>query len=191
VLEGEEQEDVEEEEQRELEQKFARRQLGSNADRYVEPEPELDSEGEAVAEPEVDLSSFLERQRISDGPSSSALLRENDEDDDVDHSLSHLIPTSRAVAQSKKGKVQAVEWDAELEELRQEKAAAEAKWDLKARFRASAVSQRGKPNARGNAGRGKARERTYVEAPPLPTETPKPDKTEKAGMEEFLDDLLG
>ena len=27
------------------EQKYARRQLGSNADRYVESEPELDSDG--------------------------------------------------------------------------------------------------------------------------------------------------
>lgn len=45
VLEGEQQEEFDEEEQKELESKYERRQLGSNADRYAEPEPELDSEG--------------------------------------------------------------------------------------------------------------------------------------------------
>lgn len=45
VLEGEEVTELDEEEQRELEQKYARRQLGSNADRYAEPEAELDSDG--------------------------------------------------------------------------------------------------------------------------------------------------
>ena len=46
LLEGEKQEEVDEEEQKELEQKFSRRQLGSNADRYVESDPELDSDGQ-------------------------------------------------------------------------------------------------------------------------------------------------
>lgn len=46
VLEGEGQEELDEEEQRELQQKFSRRQLGTNADRYTEQEPELDSDGE-------------------------------------------------------------------------------------------------------------------------------------------------
>lgn len=45
VLEGEEAQELDEEEQKELERKFARRQLGTNADRYVEPDPELDSDG--------------------------------------------------------------------------------------------------------------------------------------------------
>ncbi len=45
VLEDEEDVELEEEEAKELEQKYSRRQLGTNADRYVEPEPELDSEG--------------------------------------------------------------------------------------------------------------------------------------------------
>ena len=49
VLEGEEEAELEEEEQRELAQKYGRRQLGTNADRYAEPEPELDSEGEHVS----------------------------------------------------------------------------------------------------------------------------------------------
>lgn len=45
VLEGEQAQELSEEEAKELERKFTRRQLGSNADRYVEPEPELDSDG--------------------------------------------------------------------------------------------------------------------------------------------------
>ena len=44
-LEGEEEAELDEEEQKELAQKYARRQLGTNADRYVESDPELDSEG--------------------------------------------------------------------------------------------------------------------------------------------------
>ena len=45
VLEEEQEVELTEEEAKDLEQKYARRQLGSNADRYVEPEPELDSDG--------------------------------------------------------------------------------------------------------------------------------------------------
>lgn len=45
LLEGETPEDMDEEELAEMQKKYARRQLGTNADRYKEPEPELDSEG--------------------------------------------------------------------------------------------------------------------------------------------------
>ena len=47
VLEGEEAEelDPDSEEAKELERKYARRHLGTNADRYVEPEPILNSDG--------------------------------------------------------------------------------------------------------------------------------------------------
>lgn len=48
LLEGEQAAELDEEEAEELQQKFSRRQLGTNADRYVEPEPELDSEGMIV-----------------------------------------------------------------------------------------------------------------------------------------------
>ncbi|CCM02271.1 uncharacterized protein FIBRA_04356 [Fibroporia radiculosa] len=128
TLEGEGHAELDEEEQRELEEKYSRRELGSNADRYAEPEAELDSEGEGeeVVEPEVDLSSFLERQRLSEKPSS--VSPPSDEDEDVDASLAHLTPHSKHVPQSKKGKVQQVAWDSSLEEMRREKAAAEAKW---------------------------------------------------------------
>lgn len=45
LLEGEKPEELDEEEAAERAAKYARRQLGSNADRYVEPEPELGSDG--------------------------------------------------------------------------------------------------------------------------------------------------
>ena len=45
VLDGEEQVELDPEEAEELRRKYARKQLGSNADRYVEPEPELGSDG--------------------------------------------------------------------------------------------------------------------------------------------------
>ena len=49
MLEGEGPEDEDDEETREarkeMARKYGRRQLGSNADRYKEEEPELDSEG--------------------------------------------------------------------------------------------------------------------------------------------------
>lgn len=46
LLEDEEVEEETEEEAAERLRKFSRRELGSNADRYIEPEPELDSDGE-------------------------------------------------------------------------------------------------------------------------------------------------
>ena len=45
LLEGEQVEELDDEEAQELQQRYSRRQLGTNADRYVEPEPELDSDG--------------------------------------------------------------------------------------------------------------------------------------------------
>ena len=50
----------------------------------------------------------------------------SDEDEDVDKSLAHIGNEARALAQSKKGRVQQIGWDAELEEMSREKAAAEA-----------------------------------------------------------------
>lgn len=45
ILEGEGRNDEDEEEAAERALKYSRRQLGTNADRYVETEPELDSDG--------------------------------------------------------------------------------------------------------------------------------------------------
>ena len=53
MLEGEGPEDEDDEEAREareeMSRKYSRRQLGSNANRYMEEEPELDSEGTYLA----------------------------------------------------------------------------------------------------------------------------------------------
>ena len=135
--------------EREFQQKFSRRQLDSNADRYAEPEPVLNSDGkrllqnpfpstdakfkfsigEEEIEPEVDLSSFLERQRLSGASPSLGLppAAPTYAEDEVDHSLAHISSRPQAT-QSKKGRIQTVQWDAELEEMTREKAATEATW---------------------------------------------------------------
>lgn len=195
VLDGERTEELDEEEAQELQQRYSRRQLGTNADRYVEDEPELDSDGklsllknlvarpqrdmtiagEPIPEPEVDLSKFLERQRLDDAAGPTLKPPENQVDeDDVDHTLAHISGKGVSEPPSHKGKVQQIEWDPELEAMSQEKAAAEASRgkskkeiayrllvltcndpaDLKSRFRAKAASsQRGRPSTRGAATR--------------------------------------
>jgi len=69
----------------------------------------------------------LERQRLDDelGPSIPAPA---EDDDDVDRSLAHFSTKPREGASSRKGKVQQIQWDTELEEMSREKAAAEAHW---------------------------------------------------------------
>ena len=145
LLEGEMPDDMDEEEIAEMQQKYSRRQLGTNVDRYKEPEPELDSEGtymrltlnrwriilwstgEEIVEPEVDLSAFLERQRLSIPETPAPPLPE--EDPEIDASVATILPGRQGEAShSKKGKVQHIEWDESLEEMSREKAAAEAKW---------------------------------------------------------------
>ncbi|KIL54033.1 hypothetical protein M378DRAFT_19273 [Amanita muscaria Koide BX008] len=124
--------DEEEAEQIEAEnaRKYSRRQLTSNADRYNELEPELGSDGEVVVEPEVDLSTFLQKQKLSDdtqGPSSALFSKEdmdNVDDDDIDHSIAPLV-ASNATAQ-KKGKVTQIEWTPELDAIHREKVAGDA-----------------------------------------------------------------
>lgn len=76
-------------------------------------------------EPEVDLSSFLERQRLSPGPSVVAAPPAHDEDE-VDPSLAHMVVGRSADANTKKGKMQEVQWDDSLERMSREKAAADA-----------------------------------------------------------------
>ena len=85
--------------------------------------------GEEEEEPEVDLSSFLAHQRLDDGdsPSKLDLLVKNTEDDsDVDESLLHILPKSSEPSRSHKGKIQTIEWDEGLEEIRREKEIADA-----------------------------------------------------------------
>ncbi|KAJ6477902.1 hypothetical protein C8R47DRAFT_644518 [Mycena vitilis] len=174
----------------ELAQKFSRRQLGTNADRYAEPEPVLDSDGEPEVEPEVDLSSFLQRQRISDVAGPSVLpTMESTDDDDVDHSLAHISSGGIKPVTSRKGKVEEIEWDDELDELEREKASAEAIWDLKSRFRAKSEKLR---KSAVTPGRERKSGPIYAEAPrlPLPDGSQHPPKGPKDDMQDFLDDLL-
>ncbi|KAI0060054.1 hypothetical protein BV25DRAFT_1807980, partial [Artomyces pyxidatus] len=145
--------------------------------------------GEEIVEPEVDLSKFLERQRLDDAPGPSIAPPPVDEDD-VDHSLTHISSKAKAEVPNKKGKVQQIEWDEQLEEMTREKAVAEAHWDLKERFRARTAQQRVRPVPRGAAG-NRSTDKSYVEAPPLPTDVDRPSKAPRAQMEDFLDDLLG
>ncbi|KAK0219380.1 hypothetical protein EDD85DRAFT_345302 [Armillaria nabsnona] len=190
VLEGEAPVEEEEEEKAERERKFSRRHLGTNADRYAEPEPELDSDGEPIVEPDVDLSSFLGRQRLSDNPVLSLQATLPDDDDDVDHSLAHISSHGvGAEAPSRKGKVEQIAWDDELDELSREKAIADANRDLKSRFRAKSERLRKKPIA--PSARERKQEASYVIAPTLPLPEGVAPKDPKADMEDFLDDLLG
>lgn len=90
-------------------------------------------QGEQIVEPEVDLSSFLERQRLSDEKHStlrSGPTGQIEDDDDVDHTLDHLTsrPYSKQQGEQKKGKVETLQWDDQLESMAREKKAAEANW---------------------------------------------------------------
>ncbi|KAI5120621.1 hypothetical protein M0805_009382 [Coniferiporia weirii] len=196
VLEDEELVELEEdsEEAKELARKYARRQLGSNADRYAEPEPVLNSDGEVDEEPEVDLSSLLARQRFDDPSEPSSLLApqaDKNEGDDVDESIAHLTPNSINAPKSLKGKVQTIEWDDELEEIRKEKEIADANRELKNRFRANVERQKSRQARAALNVQAKDQPKGHViEAPPLPSESPLPPKGEKKEMEDFLDDLL-
>ncbi|ETW79711.1 hypothetical protein HETIRDRAFT_322371 [Heterobasidion irregulare TC 32-1] len=182
VLAGERPEELDEEEAEELQKRYSRRQLGSNADRYAEPEPELGSDGEEILEPEVDLSRFLERQRLDDAPPPlGTSVTTEEHEDDVDHTLSHVTAKPVVGAPSRKGKVQHIEWDSDLEQMSREKVVAEANWELKTRFRAKTAQK---------LERAGLRDTSYVEAPPLPIESKKPPQDAKSQMEDFLDDLL-
>ncbi|KAJ3752263.1 hypothetical protein EV360DRAFT_55528 [Lentinula raphanica] len=192
LLEGEEDVEEDEEEAAEHQAKYSRRHLGTNADRYKEPEPELDSDGEPIVEPEVDLSAFLEKQKLSSDPSEALQPAENE--DDVDHSLDNLTTTKKAA--NLKGKTQQIEWDDSLEDLLREKAAAEATRELKNRFKARSDKLRtsDRPTQSGTRNKKKDKvciiELSCVDAPPLPIPENERPKTEMEQMEDFLDDLL-
>lgn len=78
-------------------------------------------------EPEVDLSAFLEKQRIASPQLESSAPLAPEEDDDIDKTLVHLPGIKKeSSSNDRKGKIQQVEWDQSLEELSREKAAADA-----------------------------------------------------------------
>ena len=81
--------------------------------------------GQPIEEPEVDLTAFLERQRLEDAPTLS-LVPPTVDDNDVDHSLTHITSNPLHERQSRKGKVQEIGWDASLEEMQHDKNVAQA-----------------------------------------------------------------
>ncbi|KAH9964855.1 hypothetical protein BC827DRAFT_1126842 [Russula dissimulans] len=190
LLEGEQPELLDEAEAVEREARYARRTLGTNADRYEEPEPEIGADGQPIEEPEIDLSAFLARQRVEDPPD---LLLESTtvDDDDVDHSLTHITSNPLAKCHPRKGKIQQIEWDASLEELQHDKNVAQAQSDLKERLRANAARQMGKTATRQHGSRRGQGAKPLKEAPPLPQDHQLPTKSPKAEMEDFLAELLG
>lgn len=113
--------------------------LSLNWDRMVcnrtlpnKPVCSFEAIGEPIVEPEVDLSNFMERQRITDEKDASLGVEpvgQQEDEDDVDHALDHItagVKSNRQQIAPKKGKVQTLEWDEELESMAREKAAAEA-----------------------------------------------------------------
>ena len=127
--------------------------------------------GEPIVEPEVDLSNFLERQRLADDtdlPTIPGVIKDNKDDEDVDTTLSHISSYSRSNPQatSKKGKLEQIIWDEEIDRMNRDKKAAEATWgmiisfflpmkfkplitsDLKTRFRAKSEKIRSSPATR-------------------------------------------
>ena len=128
--------------------------------------------GEPIVEPEVDLSNFLERQKLADDkdlPIIPGAIKDNKDDEDVDTTLAHI--SSYPQANSKKGKLQQIVWDEEIDRMNQDKKAAEATWgmitsnfsfayevlpltrqfppsDLKTRFRAKSEKIRSSPATR-------------------------------------------
>lgn len=195
VLEGEEQEETDEEEIAAQVQKYARRQMGTNADRYVEEEPELGSDGEPVVEPEVDLTAFLARQRLQEdctpNPSSVPPVDEA-ELADIDHSLSHIGSGTRVNPSSsneRKGNVQTIAWDQDLEDMRREKDTADAQRELRGRFRVKVHKDEAQLKTPRSLPSKKSNKSKVAEAPPLPGEVG-PAEGSKEEMEGFLDDLL-
>lgn len=122
-------------------------------------------------EPEVDLTAFLIRQRMEDSPGLPIVSAAVD-DNDVDHSLAHITSNPLTEHQSRKGKIQQIDWDASLEEMQHDKNVARAQsgachlivvgsmleWllyllysDLKERLRVTAAHQMGKMATREHA----------------------------------------
>lgn len=78
----------------------------------------------------MDLSSFLERQRLSETSLGPSFAPPPLEEEEVDETLAHISSRPSVIAPSKKGKVQTIEWDEALDEMTREKAAAEATWGM-------------------------------------------------------------
>jgi hypothetical protein len=85
--------------------------------------------GEPIVEPEVDLTTFLARQRLLDDEAPTILSApsiDKAELEDIDHSLDHIGSGRHKVNTVSKGMTQVIQWDNQLEEMRQDKEAVEA-----------------------------------------------------------------
>ena len=97
---------------------------------------ELHGTGEPIVEPEVDLSNFLERQRIADDmdlPTIPGASKDDKDDEDVDTTLAHISSYPSRLnpqATSKKGKIEQIIWDEEIDRMNRDKKAAEATWGM-------------------------------------------------------------
>ncbi|KAH9957627.1 hypothetical protein BGW80DRAFT_1380550 [Lactifluus volemus] len=177
-------ENLDEAEAEALEARYAKRDLGTNADRYEEPDPEIGPDGQPIVEPEIDLSAFLARQRLEDHEPHS--VPHTIEKDDVDHSLAHLM--SNAGHRSWKGQARQIEWDTALEEMQHDQDVAQAQSDLKERLRASSARQLGRTASREHTRR---QVKPLKGTPLLPEDPQLPVKSSKTELEDFLDDLIG
>lgn len=108
-------------------------------------------------------------------PPGLSLVPATADDDDIDHSLAHITSNPLADRQSRKGKIQHIDWDASLEEMQHDNDIARAQSgayylnclstnisqrltniilsDLKERLRASGTHQMGKTATREHARR--------------------------------------
>ncbi|KAF9000172.1 hypothetical protein BDZ89DRAFT_1096158 [Hymenopellis radicata] len=184
-------EEEDDEEQRERAQKYSRRKLGTNTDRYKEKSRSWTRTArEPILPPEIDLSSFLNRQLNVDVD--APILKTIDiDEDDVDHTLAHISSRGIANPNHGKGKIEEIEWDDDMDEMTREKAVADANRELTSRFRAKSENLKKKPIAPTTRERKQDLniriEASYVAAPALPTEQVRNPKDE---MQDFLDDLL-
>ena len=83
----------------------------------------LHGTGEPTVEPEVDLSNFLERQRLADDtdlPTIPGASKDDKDDEDVDTILAHISSYPSRLnpqATSKKGKLDQIIWDEEIDRM--------------------------------------------------------------------------
>ena len=83
--------------------------------------------GEPEVEPEVDLSNFLARQKLDDSDSLKVPgVPQEDDEEEVDESISHLLRGEATSSRPRKGKVVQIDWDQQLDDISREKAAADA-----------------------------------------------------------------
>lgn len=69
---------------------------------------------------------MLEKQRLSDNTTWTSMSADQADEGEVDTTLTHIGSQRNGLGSSKKGKVEQIEWDHELEAMSREKASADA-----------------------------------------------------------------